>query len=227
MNTAVKETTKAPAAALSEVDINGEVFYKISQVDELRPFFMSIVSDSDHWMFVASNGGISCGRKNPDYALFPYYTDDKITESAEITGSKTILRIYKNGKWNVWEPLSERSAAIYQCTRHLYKSRCSNSVLFEEINNDLGISFQYQWCNSNLFGFVRKCKIVNLSGDDVQVKLLDGLQNMLPYGIGSDLQTKVSNLGDAYKRTELILPSGIGILALSAIIVTRPNPARP
>jgi hypothetical protein len=225
MDIAVKELTSKASINLTEVEIDGEVYYKISNVDELRPFFMSIVSDSNHWLFIASNGGISCGRKNPDYALFPYYTDDKITESAEMTGSKTILRVFQDGKWNLWEPFSERSAGIYNRVRNLYKSRYSNSILFEEINNDLNISFQYQWCSSDLYGFVKKCKLINLSADEVQVKLSDGLQNILPYGIGSDLQTKVSNLGDAYKRTELIPQSGVGILALSAIIVDKAEPS--
>ena len=47
---------------------------------------------------LSSNGGLTAGRKNSNYALFPYYTDDKITESAEITGSKTIIQIHKNNK---------------------------------------------------------------------------------------------------------------------------------
>ena len=36
----------------------------------MRPFFMSIVSNSDHWMFISSTGGLSAGRKNSNYALF-------------------------------------------------------------------------------------------------------------------------------------------------------------
>ena len=47
---------------------------------------MSIVSDSNHWLFISSNGGLTAGRKNAEFALFPYYTDDKITEFADITG---------------------------------------------------------------------------------------------------------------------------------------------
>lgn len=82
------------------VEIEGEKYYKIENSDTLRPFFMSIVSDSDHWMFISSNGGLSAGRKNADFALFPYYTDDKITELADITGSKTIFQIRKGQqKW--------------------------------------------------------------------------------------------------------------------------------
>ena len=70
----------------TEVLIGDEVFYKISNVDSMRPFFMSIVSNSNHWLFISSTGGLSAGRKNSNYALFPYYTDDKITESSDHTG---------------------------------------------------------------------------------------------------------------------------------------------
>ena len=78
---------------LESVFINNEMFFKITNHDLMRPFFMSIVSDSNHWMFISSNGGLTAGRKNAEFALFPYYTDDKITEFADITGSKTIFQI--------------------------------------------------------------------------------------------------------------------------------------
>ena len=74
-----------------QVTFEGEAFFKISNFNKMRPFFMSIVSNSDHWMFISSTGGLSAGRKNSDYSLFPYYTDDKITESSEHTGSKSIF----------------------------------------------------------------------------------------------------------------------------------------
>ena len=80
------------------VQFENESYLKISNSDGIRPFFLSVVSDSNHWMFISSNGGLSAGRKNSESSLFPYYTDDKITESAEITGSKTIMHVNKNGK---------------------------------------------------------------------------------------------------------------------------------
>ena len=43
------------------VDIDGDSFYAIPDVDEMPPFLMSIVSDSDHWMFVSSRGGLTAG----------------------------------------------------------------------------------------------------------------------------------------------------------------------
>ena len=45
------------------VEIGGELFYQIANYNAMPPFLMSIVSDSDHWMFISSNGGLTAGRK--------------------------------------------------------------------------------------------------------------------------------------------------------------------
>lgn len=207
------------------VELEGEKYYKIENSDTLSPFLMSIVSDSDHWMFVSSNGGLSAGRKNAEYALFPYYTDDKITESADITGSKTIFQIRLEGKTMIWEPFTERFNDTYNLTRNLYKSFYGNSIIFEEIHEDLQLTFRYQWSSSNRFGFVKKSTLVNNAAKNYDISVLDGLQNIIPYGVGSDLQNSTSNLVDAYKRSELDAESGMGIFALSAIIVDRAEPS--
>ena len=102
-----------------EVTFGKEVFYKISNYNKMRPFFMSIVSNSDHWMFISSTGGLSAGRKNSNYALFPYYTDDKITESSEHTGSKSIFLVHKGAKVFLWEPFSSRPEGVYEVSRNL------------------------------------------------------------------------------------------------------------
>ena len=44
-----------------QVNFEGEAFFKISNYSKMRPFFMSIVSNSDHWMFISSTGGLSAG----------------------------------------------------------------------------------------------------------------------------------------------------------------------
>ncbi len=210
---------------MQTITIKDELFFKIADADTMRPFFMSIVSDSNHWMFISSNGGISAGRKNSDHAIFPYYTDDKITESAEITGSKTIFQIIKNDKILIWEPFSIRDEGKYKIQRNLYKNTFGNKIIFEEINKELSLSFQYEWNSSNLHGFVKRSRLQNLSSTTYQINILDGLQNVLPYGVGADLQNQSSNLVDAYKRSELIPESGVGIFALSAIIVDKAEPS--
>ena len=207
------------------VDLEGEKYYKIENHDTMRPFFMSIVSDSNHWLFISSNGGLTAGRKNAEFALFPYYTDDKITEFADITGSKTIFQIRSEDKVQVWEPFSERFNENYNLTRNLYKNFYGNKVIFEEIHNDLQLTYRYQWSSSNIFGFVKKSEIINNATKDYDITVLDGLQNIMPQGVSSDLQSSTSNLVDAYKRNELHSESGLGIFALSAIIVDKAEPS--
>jgi len=207
------------------ISFDNENYYKISNSDAMRPFFMSLVSDSNHWMFISSNGGLSAGRKDSESSLFPYYTDDKITESADITGSKTILQIHKEGKTYLWEPFSERYSGIYQTQRNLYKNSFGNKVIFEETNNDFGLTYRYQWNSSDKFGFVKKSTLINDASSAIQVSVLDGIQNILPYGVNAGLQNDRSNLVDAYKKCELEVEAGIGIYALSAIIVDKAEPS--
>lgn len=220
-----KESGDIDNITLEVTRFENENYFKIESHDQLRPFFMSIVSDSNHWMFISSNGGISAGRKNPEFALFPYYTDDKITESTEITGSKTIFRLEHHGNKVIWEPFSERYTHLFQIRRNLYKSTIGNKIMFEEENLDLGLVFQYQWSNSKQYGFIRKAWLKNKNEHPIRLEMIDGIQNIMPYGVPSDLQRSTSNLVDAYKRNELESESGIGIYALSAIIVDRAEPS--
>ncbi len=221
-NKAFQET---PASKGELLSFDNENYYKISNSNTMRPFFISIVSDSNHWMFISSNGGLSAGRKDCDTALFPYYTDDKITETSEITGSKTILLVHKNNKSYLWEPFSNKYEGVYFIQRNLYKNSYGNKIIFEEVNNDLGLTFRYQWNSSNSFGFVKKSTLINSTATPVQVTVLDGIQNIIPYGVSADLQNSRSNLVDAYKKSELETELGLGIYALSAIIVDKAEPS--
>ena len=221
-NTLTKNTSiQKKDVHLKSITIDDEIYYQISNNDAMRPFFMSIVSDSNHWMFISSNGGLTAGRKNSEYALFPYYTDDKITESADITGNKSIFKVYKDNQEFMWEPLAVRSLGSYTTTQNLYKNRYGNKIIFEEINHDLELIFRYQWSSSNTFGFIKKSKLINTGSKAVKVCLLDGIQNIMPASIGSDEQNQSSNLVDAYKRNELEEATGLGIFALSAILVDK------
>ena len=138
---------------------NGDLYYKISNHDLMRPFFMSLTSDSDIWIFISSNGGITAGRKNADHAIFPYFTDDLVSEHHENTGSKSIFLVQEGDKWQLWEPFSDKYVGIYQLSRNLYKNALGNKLEFEEINHDLGLSYSSTWSSSSEFGIIKKGRI--------------------------------------------------------------------
>lgn len=207
------------------VTIKGEAFYRIQHFDQMPPFFMSIVSDSDHWMFVSSLGGISAGRKNPDHALFPYVTVDKIHDAVDHTGSKSILLVHRGGKSYLWEPFSPRYQDVYKCTQSLYKSVYGDKIRFESVNESLGIRFCYTWNTSDKYGFIKQSEVESIDGEPVSVRVLDGIQNLLHFGVERGLQSERSNLLDAYKKNELDPGSGLGIYALSSLVVDKPIPS--
>jgi hypothetical protein len=207
------------------VTLEGEAFYQIANYDRMRPFFMSVVSSSDHWLFISSTGALTAGRRNPDLALFPYTTDDKIHDSAEITGSKTILLVERPGKRHLWEPFSDRYRGMYRIQRNLYKNAWGNKLVFEENNQDLDLSFRYAWGTSDRFGFIRQAWLSNTSAGRVRIQLLDGIQNLMPCGVGSQFQIDKSTLLDAYKRSELVPGVGLALFRLSSIPIDRPEPA--
>ena len=191
----------------------------------MQPFFISLASDSNLWMYISSTGGLTAGRKNPDQALFPYYTDDKINESAEMTGSKTILHVQMNGRTFLWEPFSDRNKGVYAIERTISKSTIGNKLDFGEKNIDLGLTFSYAWMNADDFGWVKKSRIENHNDTSVVVSLLDGLQNILPSGIDRITQNTFSTLVDGYKKTELIEESGLALFRMESILVDRAEPS--
>jgi hypothetical protein len=207
------------------VDLSGERYYAIRDVDQMSPFFISVVSNDDHWLFASSTGGLSAGRVSPATALFPYITVDKIHESTLHTGSRTLFRIQRDGGSDLWEPFNREQFGQYRVTRNLYKNTLGNKLCFEEINEDLGLAFRYTWMTSRRYGFVRHCELENLGRQSLRIDVLDGLQNVLPAGTPLFTQTNVSNLVDAYKWTELDEPTGLAVMTLYSAITDRAEPS--
>jgi hypothetical protein len=198
-------------------ELDGERFYKISNVDRMPDFFISMVSASDQWMFISSNGSLSAGRKNSEGALFPYYSEDKIHDYRGRTGSATLILVREGMRMKLWEPFAGSPAGIYPVKRNIYKNLLGNKLVFEEINGELGLTFRYGWFNSERFGFVKQSVLINHGNDSLEVELLDGVQNILPGIVDSGLQLSSSNLLDAYKRQELVPGTTLGIYRLSSI----------
>lgn len=206
-------------------DIAGERFYVIRNVDRMAPFFISVISNVDHWMFISSTGGLTAGRISPATALFPYVTVDKVHDSAAHTGSKTILRVTRGGVTQVWEPFNGAHFGRYATSRNLYKNVLASKLCFEEINHDLKLAFRYTWASSDDYGFVRQCELQNLDDKSVSAELLDGLQNILPAGTPLFAQSNTSNLVDAYKWSELDAATGLAFLTLYSGITDRAEPS--
>ncbi len=206
-------------------EFDGEQWYTVADVDRMAPFLMSLVSDGDCWMFVSSSGALTAGRGDAAHALFPYVTDDRLHAGGGQVGPVTRLRVVANGAdggaETLWVPFEARP--VPGTRRFVSKSVVGDSVVFEEHRPDLGMQFRYRWSTSARHGFVRTTTVRNVGGGPVRVAVLDGLVGLLPYGLEPTLYQRLSNLANAYKRSELVDPR-LAVYSLETPVSDRPEP---
>jgi hypothetical protein len=208
------------------VDLHGRRFYRIGDYDRMAPFFMTVVGAGNAWLFVSSTGGVTAGRVAPDSALFPYYTDDKVAESAGRTGGLSLLRVTGPGASGVlWEPFTSHQHENQGSRRALYKDVAGTALVFEEVRADLGLRMRVTWQTGTRFGIVRSAELTNIGDRACEVELLDGFVNVLPAGVNVDIQNRLSNLLDAYKRSEADQRTGLGMFWLSSRLTDLAEPS--
>ncbi|MBE2215227.1 MAG: hypothetical protein IAE82_15245 [Opitutaceae bacterium] len=204
------------------VDLDGERFYRIDQYDALAPFFMTVVSPADHWLFVSSTGGLTAGRGEVERALFPYAPVDRIHDAATSQGGFSVLLVERDGALHLWEPFAPSGRHDYRLSRRLYKSATGHRLCFEEVNHDLGCTFRTEWTTSEAFGFLKRSTLVNDGKAAARVRVLDGLRNLIPAGVPKRLQDSMSCLTDAYKLAERVPGTSLAVYALTSAILDQP-----
>jgi len=212
-----------PAGGFVEVD--GEPWYRIAHHDRLAPFLMSVVSDTDLWMFLASNGGVTAGRVDPDGALFPYETEDRLYDAHLHSGPLTMIRVGSGEAARLWHPFAPGAPVDPSIERHLLKNVPGNQVLFEEVHGALGLVFRYRWAACEPYGWVRTASLERTGRGAIPLEVLDGLRNVRPFGSPLRLDQQQGSLVDAYKRNEIHLPTGLATYSLTARIIDRAEAA--
>jgi len=144
----MNETHRAPTGGLTMID--GVEYYRIDGVEEMDPFLMTVVSDSDLWMFVSSTGALTAGRVDADHSLFPYETDDRLHRAAGITGPVTVIAKMLDGRRELWRPFgAERNPS---CSRSIAKGVLGDRLVFEERHHEWRLEFRATWAPSKVHG---------------------------------------------------------------------------
>ncbi len=203
--------------------LDGVEHYRIDGVERMEPFLMTVVSDTDLWMFVSSTGALTAGRVDADHAIFPYETDDRLHRAVGITGPVTVIARQIDGRRELWRPFAaERSAA---CTRSLAKSVLGDRLVFEEHHDSWGLRFRATWEPSATHGWVRTVEIVDAIGLGAELEVLDGLLDVMPAGVPAHTEQTLSNLVNSYKRSETGSWGTLAVYTLEALITDRAEPA--
>jgi len=198
----------------------GREFAVIDHLEGFEPFFLSVATVTNQWLFCSSNGSLSAGRENPEKALFPYLTVDKILGNWNGTGPFTAIEC--DGE--IWHPFWPTSIHTAPVRRRLLKSFLGDELIFEEWHEALKIRFSYQWQLSGRFGFVRKVRVTSEGDDTRNFRIVDGLQDLQVSGVSQRLHLDLSCLADAYKMTEVCCEGHLMIHRLASGIVDAPIP---
>jgi hypothetical protein len=206
------------------VCLDGQRYACIRDVDRLEPFFMSIVSDSDAWLFIGSNTPFTAGRVDPDHAMFPYQTVDKLMNHADGAGSLSAFRVRRgDSEATLWEPWRAEPQG-QPITRNLYKHVLGTNVIFEEIHHELKLRFTWALSTCSQFGLVRHAVLENLGSGPVQIDYLDGFQMLLPAGLGEETYSRFSYLAGGYMRHEALADVPLAIYTLNSSMEDKPLP---
>ncbi len=204
-------------------DTDGGEWYRIEHVERMEPFLMTVVSDTDLWMFVSSAGPLTAGRVDADHALLPYETDDRLHRAAGVTGPLTLLVRTVDGARQVWRPFGRDLAP--GCTRAVAKRTVGNALLLEEHNDAWELTFRMTWAPAPSHGWVRTVELIDRSGDGATLEVLDGLLDVMPAGVDAGTEQVTSNLVDAYKRSETGRWGTAAVYTLQSLITDRAEPA--
>ncbi len=202
---------------------DGIEYYRIDDVGGMEPFLMTVVSDSDLWMFVSSTGALTAGRIDSDHALLPYETDDRLHRAAGITGPVTVIARSVDGVREIWRPFGPDRNPLG--TRSIAKSVLGDRLVFEEHHAAWRSTFRATWAPSDAHGWVRTVELVNHDAEDSAYEVLDGLLDVMPSGIDAQTEMTLSNLADAYKRSETGPWGSLAVFTLESLITDRAEPA--
>ncbi len=223
----LNKTTQTSVGLIS-TELLGEPAFAIECAELKSPFLMQLITSSDAWAFIGSNGAITAGRQNPDHALFPYYTEDKLFDMNNTSGSCSIIRCMDptNGKITTWHPLKDTTDLPPTISRRVVKSLSGSKIAVEETHEALKLSIRITWTSSNSLGILRQTQLTSLDseGPAVSMDVLDGIINVLPASVDQQFQNEFSNLVDAYKRNEWYEPA-LATYSLSSVPTDKAEPS--
>lgn len=186
---------------------NKENQFCISNYNRQKPFssFLPGVAGAHGipmWCFYVNRGqGVaSFGIKNKDNAIMEFQSANKAYQQTELCGFRTFIKIADKDKSFVYEPFTHNAVGneVQQMKINM------NSMELESTNDELGISVKVKYFtmpNESFAALVRMVTITNTSNEPRDIEVLDGMPQLIPYGIKNS----------AYKEISTTLRSWMGV----------------
>ncbi|MGZ5052506.1 MAG: hypothetical protein ACXWF8_13705 [Methylobacter sp.] len=180
--------------------------FVIDQYNDLIPFASFLpgiagVSGRPAWAFYVNRGQAvaSFGVRNKDGAFLEFFPADKAYQLTPSRGFRTFLKIAESGQTH--EPF-QRGAGP-EVKQRLYIA--TEEIGVEEINPQLGLNIRadmFTLPEAQVAGLVRRVEITNTSDRIKKIDIVDGLPQVLPYGMNQWILKFMSRTSEAFMRVE-------------------------
>ncbi|MDO8846722.1 hypothetical protein [Methylicorpusculum sp.] len=187
---------------------NGDNCFIIDQYNDCPPFasFLPGIAGTmgrPAWVFYANRGqAVACfGVRNKDGAFLEFFPADKAYQLTPTRGFRTFLKITASDQILTHEAF-QRNAGT-GVSQRLYVT--SHEVGVEEINPNLGLHIRadmFTLPEASVAGLIRRVTLVNTSAQVRQIEIVDGLPQVLPYGLNQWLVKFMSRTSEAFMRVE-------------------------
>jgi hypothetical protein len=182
--------------------------FVIEQYNDLVPFasFLPGIAGTlgrPAWAFYVNRGQAvaSFGVRNKDGAFLEFFPADKAYQLTPSRGFRTFLKIAEGGQALTHEPF-QRGAGP-EVKQRLYVT--PHEVGVEEIHPHLGFSIRadmFTLPEAPVAGLVRRVEITNTSDQIKKIDIVDGLPQVLPYGMNQWILKFMSRTSEAFMRVE-------------------------
>ena len=145
------------------------------------------------WAFYVNRGQGICsfGVADKDHPILEFQSANKAYQTTPLTGFRTFIHGTREGQKWTGEAFSPWKAETVE--RKMFIGM--NEFEVQEVNQALGVQINVLYFllpNLPFSGLVRRVKIKNIGRSTLNLEVLDGLPEIIPYGINNDL---LKNMG--------------------------------
>ncbi|WP_186577095.1 cellobiose phosphorylase [Aquibacillus kalidii] len=145
------------------------------------------------WTFYVNRGQAisSFGVQDKNAPIMEFSPANIAYKNVSTSGFRTFIKFTNSG--DIYEPF--QPTPNKNIKRNMYIQ--PNQLSIEEVNQDLNLKVKVHYFNlpeANFAGLVRQVEISNLDEETIEVEVLDGLPEILPFGVENAGYKEVGNL---------------------------------
>ncbi|MNO12824.1 hypothetical protein D3C76_24420 [compost metagenome] len=173
--------------------------FVIEQFDRAKPFSSFLpglagLKGIPMWTFYVNRGQAVCsfGIRDKNSPIMEFSPASITYQSVAMKGFRTFIKA--TGKTGIYEPFQSAFPDPSAVRRmHIL----ANELTIEETNEAQGLRVKvryFQMPNDDYAALVRQVEITNISGAPLQLEMLDGMPEILPYGVENAGYKEIGNL---------------------------------